>query len=175
MNEPRFKFKRLSKLQDDDDWRIAVHESGHAVFAAMHGRAFEPVRIGPYEFGEVNLIGNPFDYDVSSPQPSEDVLLFWKGFYAAGAAGEHLVFDEIRLHAVAGPNGQGSEGSDMERHRRLNERFGATEPFEAAIARAVNVLSECPIENVARELATRVELSADDVYRLIGRIAPWNC
>ena len=164
---PQLNFLQLCDTPSDNDWRIAVHEAGHAVFAAMQDWPIEHAAVGPNEFGEVSLAHNPID----EPQHlSSDDYAKWKAYYAAGAAAEHLVFGEIRIGAFGGGV---SRGNDLDNHRTLCE----FESFCSSIERALQTLSKDDVEKVATELQNRrkpSKLSGDEVYSIIGRKTPWS-
>ena len=167
-----FTFTDLPSLHPYDDWRIAVHESGHAVFAVKNDFLFTCVEIGPKEHGEVHVSSSPLDDDQHSPldddqqELTRDQLLCWQAFYAAGAAAEHLVFQEIRRHAVR---------TDENQHRRINEMcVGSPDLFESAIARALEVLSMTTIEHVAKQLMNDKRVTYDLVCSLSEVVPKWD-
>jgi hypothetical protein len=159
-----FKFTELTSLQPDNDWRIAVHEAGHSVFAVRNDLTFERVVIGPNEHGELDVIGSPLDDKGEELTPEQ--LLCWQAFYAAGAAAEHLLFREIRAHSIR---------YDVDRHRMINEmRAGSSDQFESAIARAEQMLSATTVGRVANQLMIDKCLRYDEVCKLCDVIPSWD-
>jgi len=160
----QFTYTDLVSLHSDDDWRIAVHEAGHAVFAVKNDLIFTYVDIGPNEHGEIDVIGSPLDDN--EQELMRDQLLCWQAFYAAGAAAEHVLFHEIRRHAVR---------YDKGRHHLVNVMLpGSLDIFESAIARAGKMLSTTTIERVAGRLMIDKRLQYDEVCKLSDVIPPWD-
>ncbi len=160
-----FNYTNLTCLHSDDDWRIAVHESGHAITGARKDFIFAHVAIGPNEHGEVAWNNNPIDDADQKYTPEE--LRDWQTIYAAGAAAEHIVFNEIRRHSIR---------CDMICHLRVDKRRkeGTVDLFESAIERAVGILSKADVKHVAKALRDKRRLEYDDVCALIGVKAPWD-
>jgi hypothetical protein len=161
-----FNYSNLAELHCDDDWRIAVHESGHAI-AGVRNDSLDFVRVGSNELGEVRWIKNPLDS--KDEEFTLDELRYWQTIYAAGAAAEHIVFNEIRRHSIR---------KDIICHLRVDLKCqrGPVDLFESAIERAVCVLRKTNLERVARELmqAAKKELTYDDICTLIGVKPSWE-
>jgi len=152
-------------LHSDDDWRIAIHESGHAIVAVRHDCIFEHVAIGPNEFGEVRWANSPLN-DPGGGYTREK-LWKWQTAFAAGAAAEHVVFSEIRRHAIR---------QDIDCHCQLGKmrEDGLVVPFEFAIRQAVEMLSLAETENVARKLQEAKQLDFENICELIGVVPSWK-
>jgi hypothetical protein len=155
---------KQTALGPDDDWRVAVHESGHAIAAVKFGFIFQQVEVGPNEHGEVDVQFSPLDRKHSDA--SQEELMRWQIFYAAGAAAEHLVFDEIREHGIR---------KDRADHCRVNEMLvGRESTFEDSVQKAIQLLDSKLLQSVAKELHKSSRLSIEEMHSLVGVPIPWE-
>ena len=148
----------------DDAWRIACHEAGHAIHAVQNGLIFEHVEVGVNEHGVVVPIGGPLN-DPDTPYTNEQ-LLCWQTFYAAGAAAEHVLFCEIRSHAIRG---------DIENHEKLNQRLpeDTRSSFDSRVDEAARLLDGSIVQRVAEKLIDCEQLTYENTCDLAGVPVPW--
>lgn len=165
--------RKIAEPPNEEDRRIAVHETGHAVFAALN--EFYIVKVTLHqnctvddnrdkdEKDKVCLRDNPLDDD----DYQEKSLDVWQAYYAAGAAAEYIIFGEIREYATK---------ADECCHKRLSEKHKSSETFDEAIKRAVDFLhnQKEKLLMVAEELKKKRVFGTDCVYDLLGIQPPWN-
>jgi hypothetical protein len=173
VNGMRWEFRTFKEHLCDEDWRIAVHEAGHAVFAALNGLLFDIATLHPdvavterrdLEGKDcVEPIRNPLDDD-----EFPGAIDGWQAFYAAGAAAECLLFEGvIREYAIRG---------DEHSHRRINEKFGTSTKFAESIQCAVAAMADKRplLEQVALELKQSRKLNYSRVCQILGVEPSWE-
>ncbi len=144
----------LRKLLDTllgcyDDWRICVHEAGHAIVAARLRIPLEKIARGGGTSGQVEPIHDPVDTSDQNKRADYQV------FYAAGAAAERIVFstETRRFDRLVDPL-----QNDKWQHERLKsqERTNAFKTdIEQAVACLGGVVGRTIIERVASLLKER--------------------
>lgn len=152
-------------LQGDDAWRIAIHESGHAIAAVKFYKLFDRVEIGDREQGAVHFTFEPPE-EVKQNRSLQNVR-DWQTVYGAGAGAEHLFFGQIRRHAFK---------CDFHWHERMDKisKQRVRDTFENAIKRSARSMTKAELNAVARELVARRQLNFDEVAGLIGVRLPWS-
>jgi hypothetical protein len=150
------------QISRDEHWKISCHEAGHAIVGVRLELPLERVLRGEGEKGEVEPAINPIEEPDGDWTPEQ--ISQWRQFYAAGAAAEILLFGRYREY--------GSR-DDRDTHDFLEETWqpNRTHGWDRDIQAALDILDRHSIENVARELDRRGELSEDQVRELLG-LAP---
>lgn len=153
---------------NDEDWKIACHEAGHAVFAItqrMREMWVEWAKVGENEYGEIQLVATPHD------SPDDDwtanQLVRYQLYYAAGAAAEQHLFQQHRLHAIV---------CDFKLHKELESLLKRNRPtgFDDDIEAAMQSLDPDSVRTVAQNLFESKLLTGEQVAGLIGVTPPWK-
>ena len=197
-----FHYIQVDRPLPDEDWRIAVHESGHAVVAVQSNGflkrnsddcLFNAIEIGPGEFGQVDFEHSPLNGEQDESW-SLDLLQYWQTIYAAGAAAEHLVFGEIRMHGVRPKNWATVDLNDRRDDMALHEKIGqkvfanfglASEQFDEAVERGVEQMRKTSQKTVSvaeklfdnsdknSRLKSNKSLNYEQVCELVGVVPSW--
>lgn len=151
-------------ITPEEHWQITCHEAGHAIVAVRLQISFLYVERGGGEQGEVCVGGGPIE--IPENDWTQDEISQWQQFYAAGAAGELLLFGKYREY-----------GSRHDRvlHTKLEERRSSDRNCGWAldVQCAVKVLDRESVEVVAKELDKRKKLTEEQVCRLLGTRPSW--
>lgn len=148
------------RLEPDELIRIAaVHEAGHAVYAARCKWLIESVKLQPSKFGT-----EPGETNVVFPKKCTVRISDRLRYHAAGAAGEILVFGSYKEYGVI---------HDKQDHTLLAKRSECTETFDQSVACAQSLLDRNSVEIVAHRLWHQHLLSHEDVYDLLGLVVEW--
>lgn len=158
-------YTNLSHLHEDDAWRIAIHEAGHAIAGVRFEKTFDSVELGDNEHGQVCWTHDPFDLDDKAL--SLDEIRVWQTIYAAGAAAEQAYFGEIRRHAIR---------CDQICHIRMDKRRkeGIVDLFENAVERALGLMNVAELNAVAKQLVADRQLTFDAVEKLVDYTPSWK-
>jgi hypothetical protein len=125
---------------------------------------FKHVVRGDGDYGEVLIDVGP----ITAPDDdwTQDEVSRWQQFYAAGAAGEKLLFGNYREYGIR---------IDRSLHEQLEKlrtrvRSGG---WEADIQSTMNILDPCSVQKVATELDRQRKLSEEDVCKILDCDPPW--
>lgn len=155
-------FVDCKTLGDDDPWRVAVHESGHAIYAVNKKLSIHYVEIGADQYGEVEVLNGPLSG--SAKTYTEIDIQNWKEFYAAGAAAKQVVFGEIRRHGIRG---------DVATCDALCHKFaGNRDVFNSCIESAIKQLDADTVRLVAKQLVAVRCLLFDEVRTIMETRLP---
>ncbi len=145
--------------QDSLLWRMAVHESGHAVFAAMNGWPIVVAEIRPdkltTEPGNVEVVF-PFGEDAATEQERRSQATY----YAAGAAAELLVLGDVMEPGLNG---------DKQQHSVVSG-----EAFERSVDAAKAIIPVDNLTRLAKKLECKSKLSHEQIYRELGLAVEWQ-
>jgi hypothetical protein len=152
------------ELTPEEAWQITCHEAGHAVGAVRLQIPFSHIERGDGEHGEVAVGVGPIENP--NRNRTQDEISRWQQFYAAGAAGEQVLFGCYREYASR---------RDRYLHEVLEKRWcpNRSGGWDQDIQFAMKVLDRESIEKVAQKLDQHKKLTDEQVCELLGCAPPW--
>jgi len=157
--------RALSKLEREE---IAVHEAGHVVAAHARGLSLCYARIG--EVSEVQLCASddPDALDDDDPKVER-----FQEYYAAGAAGERVIFGRYRLHGSKKDRCDVNVRETLKIQAKTGRAPDNIDVFDQYVDRVEARLSKEMVLAVATALKKKGFLGRDEILATLERI-PWS-